>query len=592
MYFLGIYESPTGNLILDLTPFLPDASVTTNEHGPERLSVPVPTSLADALRIYDQPGLLYVRLSYGARALWEGRLEDPALSIARGGALIRIHALGYWRAFSDGKYTALWSATGVAEFVETIGTMVATYDESERWQRDTNNRIFIALVKNNAYTLNKAGGLGMSIPHQSSRQIVGIQFELTANLSGNFTFRCNTTGGDISIGSLSAGVIATSFTGTGAAATRAYHLVLGTPKDTVIFDVLAAAAVTYAGETAAAYAQVTKLRIVTSTANRVDTTLTAARAAGAGVTATVGSTARMYAGMQLVINSGNNPSEVVTVTSVTSATQFVATFVSSYAIGDTVQGFVIYASEIVKDLLSTINALNSQLNDTIALIQSPGADLPDEIYEDADMAAIAVRLAALGDDQIPPRLWEVGVDIDRLVYFRPRGFAGRTWYVDADELEVERSLEDVQNRAYAVYEDANGRTLRTTAAVDAASVSRYGISRQAAVSAQTTSAVTAGVIRDTFLQDQKDSLPRASIPFDAVYDASGARWPLAAVRSGDTIVARNLPPLLLLSTIDRVRSFLITHTDYNFGDDTIAVEPEQPIPTLETMLARRAAGIA
>jgi hypothetical protein len=56
---------------------------------------------------------------------------------------------------------------------------------------------------------------------------------------------------------------------------------------------------------------ITNHRVVSSSANRVNTTLTAARAASANVTATVGSTARMYVGMQLVMNSAGNPSEIV-----------------------------------------------------------------------------------------------------------------------------------------------------------------------------------------------------------------------------------------------------------------------------------------
>jgi hypothetical protein len=62
------------------------------------------------------------------------------------------------------------------------------------------------------------------------------------------------------------------------------------------------------------------------------------------------------------------------------------------------------------------------------------------------------------------------------------------------------------------------------------------------------------------------------------------------VRSGDTITIRNLSPGLSAS-IDRIRTFRVTHTSYDAMADTLQVEPELPPLTLETMLARQAEGI-
>jgi hypothetical protein len=162
--------------------------------------------------------------------------------------------------------------------------------------------------------------------------------------------------------------------------------------------------------------------------------------------------------------------------------------------------------------------------------------------------------------------------------------------VDATDLSVARTLEQLYNAVFATYQDASGRRLLSTVSADSASIARYGVRRQAIIGANTTSATQASVERDAYLQDHKDPLPRATITFDAVYDAGGARYPLWLVRSGDTITVRNLSPALSTS-VDRIRTFRVTHTSYDTVADTLAVEPELPPLTLEVMLARQAEGI-
>jgi hypothetical protein len=164
------------------------------------------------------------------------------------------------------------------------------------------------------------------------------------------------------------------------------------------------------------------------------------------------------------------------------------------------------------------------------------------------------------------------------------------WYVDATELAISRSLDDLANSVYATYKDATGTLRRTATASDSTSIARYGLTRRTAIAADTTSATQAGVIRDTHLADRKDPLPQADIHFDAIYDATGAQWPLWEPAPGDTITVRNLPPDVS-SGIDRVRTFRISHTTYDPIAQTLEIEPEAPTPTLETMLARQQEGV-
>jgi hypothetical protein len=277
------------------------------------------------------------------------------------------------------------------------------------------------------------------------------------------------------------------------------------------------------------------------------------------------------------------------VTAITGTT-FTATFVKTQGAGVTIQACQVYADDIVKGLIGQVSALNSaQLSSSVGQVQSPGLDLLDEVYEDADPAAIVAHLTGLGDNQATPRLWEVGVYEGRQLYFRPQ-IQQRDWYVDATDLSIVRTLERLANNVYATYQDTNGRTLRTAIVGDSASVARYGLVRRAHVTAETTSATQAEARRGAALQDRKDPLPRATIQFNAVYDAAGAWYPLWLVRSGDTITIRNLPPNLSTS-VDRIRTFRITHTAYDVMANVLAVEPELPPTTLETMLARQAEGI-
>jgi hypothetical protein len=199
----------------------------------------------------------------------------------------------------------------------------------------------------------------------------------------------------------------------------------------------------------------------------------------------------MYVGQQLQIESGTN-GETVTVQSITNSTQFVATFARTHASTKTVQAHVITTSQIAADIAFVINAVNpTQLSSSVGGITATTDDLTDEVYEDKYPADILSKLA----DQLN---WAVGVDTARRLYLRPR--SGRSWFVDATDLQVQRSLSALRNDAYAVYQDAAGNTLRTA---NNPQSTRYSITRRAAVTAQTTSATLAATIRDTSLANTK-----------------------------------------------------------------------------------------
>lgn len=244
----------------------------------------------------------------------------------------------------------------------------------------------------------------------------------------------------------------------------------------------------------------------------------------------------------------------------------------------------VVASAIAAALAAQVAGENpAQLLADTMLIEATTTDLLDEIYEDRYPADILSRLATLHG-------YEWGVYEGRWLFFRSKG-AGRQWYIDAARPpELQRSLEGLRNSAYATYRGADGRTLRTGNVGDGGSQARYGVRRRGFVSVQTTSLGEAQLHRGVFLADRATLAARAGIVFDRLYDAQGSIWPLWSMRSGDTVTIRNLPPTLG-TDIDRIRTFRVAETEYDAAAGVLSIAPEEPLPLLDVMLARREAGL-
>jgi hypothetical protein len=230
-----------------------------------------------------------------------------------------------------------------------------------------------------------------------------------------------------------------------------------------------------------------------------------------------------------------------------------------------------------------VNAINpGALSTSNRLIVSPGIDLVQEIYEDMAPSDILDRLAAYGDSSGQPYEWGVGEG--RELYFRPRGSAGRAWAMDAADLEVTQRLDGLINSTYATYKDASGRVLRTAAQTNAASISRYGLTRQSAQDVDTTSSATATTVAATAVAATATPGPTAAVEVRRISTLTGAPARGEWVRAGDTVTIRNLPPTTN-TAIDRIRTFRVAQTKYDLDSDTIEIIPEAPGPDLEFQLA-------
>lgn len=241
------------------------------------------------------------------------------------------------------------------------------------------------------------------------------------------------------------------------------------------------------------------------------------------------------------------------------------------------------AQAIAQALVAAVSAVNSTLSSNTALIQDPGVTI-SEYYTDKRPAEILDRLCVLGDSTTPPRVWEACVWEDAMLVFRPRASAGRTWYVDAVTVQINRTLESLNNKVTVRY-DGGGAPALTSAASDTASIAQAVLTREAIVDVQTIDATLAGVTRDAYLDAHKDPTPAAQMGFARIYDATGAQYPLWVVRAGDTLVARNLP-LTLSTAVDKIRSFVVSEVTYDVDANALSVVPENNLPTIDVLIAR------
>lgn len=574
---LGLYEERGGAQLAEWSTRAENVRSSANEHGFEALTFNVPMPLLDRFRFYDLAPAKYLVLSHGGTAVWEGRVEDRAITETG----LQLGAFGFWASMFDAPYTALWSDTGPTNW-RILTTAEFTYATPELFKINNINELYIAAQKNEVFSNTKLGRLGFQIPNGSNRLIRGIEFDFEMNgPSTTWIAQFNTN--DASWGS---GTPLWSFS-TASLKTGSVHLAPATPREYCQFLLVynSVTPATYTGETGDTYVKISNLRVVTSVTNRVNTTTATTITAGSARVVTPANMAGIHIGQRLFIDGGLIPSESVIVTDVT-ATTFTADFVNGYSGSTKVQAHVVYADEIIEDLISHISGINpSQLSTSTALVESPGIDLLDELYEDALPGDIAVELAALGDNATPPQRYEVGVFDGQTLFFRPRGSAARAWYVDLAQPVINSTMNSLVNSVYATYQDANNRTLRTATNDDDESISRYGITRRALVPVRTTSATQAGIHRDARLADGAIITPEGQIITRRLYDASGAQYPVWLARPGDTVTARNLPPIAS-AEIDKIRTFTVARFDFDANQNQATITPEQPLPQLEFLIAR------
>lgn len=241
------------------------------------------------------------------------------------------------------------------------------------------------------------------------------------------------------------------------------------------------------------------------------------------------------------------------------------------------------ARRIVTDLVEYISSVNpTQLSDDVSLIGEQGLTVWEARYEDVRASDILNDLGARGDNQTPPKPWVGAVWEDQRLIYNERGARGRHWYVDVADMTVERSWDTKANRVYGKFRNEQRGDKRTAKAA----LNSAGVIREDYVDIDTLSQTTAENFRDTLLNENSVSRPRATIRTYGLYDSAGVEFPLFSARAGDTMTLRNLPPELG-EELEGIQTFRLGGTRYNVEDNILEPQPEQPIPTLAIMVARR-----
>lgn len=240
----------------------------------------------------------------------------------------------------------------------------------------------------------------------------------------------------------------------------------------------------------------------------------------------------------------------------------------------------VLGSDIAASVASYADSINPILAASYATAST--LDLRDEVYEDQYPADIIDRVA--GIDNV-----RAYVDENRVFWYG--GLQAGKWLIDAADLEIQRPLERVYNNVYAIYQDADDRSIRSAAANNAFSISRYGLTRTQAISVQSTSSSQATSQRDTALSDTANPAPRAGITVKRILDPQGRAALAHEPRPGDLAIIPALPPSVSAEA-DQIRSFIIGRVEVTLEPGKrpmTTIEPNEPIPTLTTMLARIAA---
>lgn len=211
-------------------------------------------------------------------------------------------------------------------------------------------------------------------------------------------------------------------------------------------------------------------------------------------------------------------------------------------------------------------------------------DIDELIVEDELPADVLTALAAYGDGTSNTR-YEIGVDADQRVYYRA-ATVGRTWQVAASDITIERTIEQVVNKFYGVYDSTDGsnRKLRTATAQDARSIAEYGMIRTRALPVKSTTLSVAEKYRDVALADRKDLRPRISFVVENLMCQSNAIASGWEIKAGDNIVINGLP--ITANLLPDSRLLRVARTEYDLVSGALRIEPESVPPELDAMIAR------
>lgn len=189
---VGLYDAPEGSLIADHSYRIEKLAWSTDLHGDRDCFYEAAVGLREAMELIDQTNSMYLQVNRGAENVWAGRVDTTALQINGGDAVLRIEALGPRAALSDGRYSALWSDTRVAEWRPQHTGVGLPPTPPEKYNMDFNNRLYISLKKNQTYAQNSdIGAVYYLGPDDGARGIQRFSFTYSIRLPAGWNVSVN-----------------------------------------------------------------------------------------------------------------------------------------------------------------------------------------------------------------------------------------------------------------------------------------------------------------------------------------------------------------------------------------------------------------
>lgn len=242
-----------------------------------------------------------------------------------------------------------------------------------------------------------------------------------------------------------------------------------------------------------------------------------------------------------------------------------------------ISGARLYADEILRYTASGVNTLNANMiSQDFSAIQSPRYDLTD--IEFIDKSGIDVIETLLKYPDYQGNLYEFRVWENQQIIFRPIT-SNRTWYVDLNEIKVKRTMDTLYSQVRTRYKGVNEYQVWSTFTRN--SNYPYTIERQKTIQTDLLNPDTSA-IATAFFNDQNEK-ERYAITVENVVDLQGRIRRAYYVRSGDTIILRNIPPYLF----DAINSsFVVDETIAHPDTGKVQLVPKNPTPELDALLAK------
>jgi len=252
-----------------------------------------------------------------------------------------------------------------------------------------------------------------------------------------------------------------------------------------------------------------------------------------------------------------------------------------------------YEAYTVKDIVKAVlTAACSQISSDQSNIGDPGMTITIGYQDNMYPGNIIEDLGKLGDAGGTP--WHIAIWDDKIPYYAARGTAV-TWKTNIRDVNnggalPSRSLNEIWNEVGADYQIAGARQA-TGLAVNAASKTKYGLTRAKYISAGSATENVAIAIRDTYLLDHADSPQQGNLRINNVRSVATGNentpTPLWRVRAGDILRMNDLIPAASSASdsMDGLRIFHILETSYDYESNQLTITPDNPAPTLDVLLA-------